>query len=144
MNYDSIIPKMGEVYFINFHGVNSEQSGWRPGLIIQNNTGNLYSPNIIALPLTSSLKKLNQPTHVLIHAIDSGLEIDSMVLCENPVCISKKCIGKFITTLSDNYMQKVSEAFLISTPAISFIDMEKLESIIEYASKLNMIEAYSS
>lgn len=55
----SISPKIGEVYLMNFGGTESEQSGWRPGLIFQNNIGNEYSPNVIALPLTTSLKSQN-------------------------------------------------------------------------------------
>ena len=61
-------PQIGDVYHMYFSGDGNEQQGWRPGLVFQNNVGNKYSPNIIALPLTSSLKKLNQPTHVLLPA----------------------------------------------------------------------------
>lgn len=50
-------PRIGEVYNMYFNGTGSEQSGWRPGVVFQNNIGNSKSPNIIALPLTSSLKK---------------------------------------------------------------------------------------
>ena len=64
-------------------------SGWRPGVVFQNNIGNAKSPNIIALPLTTCLKKLNMPTHVLVRADESGLKKDSMVLCENPERMSR-------------------------------------------------------
>lgn len=50
-------PQIGEVYLMKFSGSGSEQVGWRPGLVFQNNVGNSFSPNIIALPLTSSIKK---------------------------------------------------------------------------------------
>lgn len=99
------VPQIGEVYLMKFGGSGSEQSGWRPGVVFQNNMGNAYSPNIIALPLTSSLKKTNQPTHVIIKAADSGLRRDSMVLCENPERMSKERLGQYITTLSEEYMK---------------------------------------
>lgn len=86
------VPQIGEVYLMKFGGSGSEQSGWRPGVVFQNNMGNAYSPNIIALPLTSSLKKTNQPTHVIIKAADSGLRRDSMVLCENPERMYRKYV----------------------------------------------------
>lgn len=89
-NHKERVPQIGEVYLMKFGGSGSEQSGWRPGVVFQNNMGNAYSPNIIALPLTSSLKKTNQPTHVIIKAADSGLRRDSMVLCENPERMSKE------------------------------------------------------
>ena len=59
-------PQIGEVYLMKFSGSGSEQVGWRPGLVFQNNVGNSHSPNVIALPLTSSIKKTSQPTHVFV------------------------------------------------------------------------------
>ena len=112
------VPQIGEVYWKKFGGSGSEQSGWRPGVVFQNNMGNAYSPNIIALPLTSSLKKTNQPTHVIIKAADSGLRRDSMVLCENPERMSKERLGQYITTLSVEHIKQVAEANLLETCAI--------------------------
>ena len=40
------------------------------------------------------MKKQNQPTHVILPAEDTGLEYDSMVLCENPQPLPKDRIGK--------------------------------------------------
>lgn len=130
-------PMLGEVYLMEFSGTNSEQSGFRPGLVFQNNTGNRHSPNVIALPLTTSIKKMGQPTHVLLGAKDSGLKYDSVVLCENPERMSKEKISHYITTLSDNQMRLVAEAYLLATSAISFLDDESLKSIREKAVKLN-------
>lgn len=119
-------PKIGEVYLMQFDGSESEQRGWRPGVVFQNNTGNKYSPNIIALPLTSAIKKAAQPTHVVIRSKDSGLAMDSMVLCENPECMSKKRIGRYLTTLSDEHMKDVAAASLIATSALSYLDVGSL------------------
>lgn len=129
--------KIGDIYLMKFTGDGSEQNGWRPGLVFQNNTGNACSPNIIALPLTSSLKKINQPTHVIIKANDSGLKKDSVVLCENPERMSKKKIGEYITTVSKDYIGKIAVANLLSSSAISFIEPEALLSIWQRACILN-------
>lgn len=130
-------PQIGEVYLMKFGGEGSEQSGLRPGLVFQNNTGNIYSPNIIALPITSSLKKSGQPTHVVLYASDTGLKRDSMVLCENPERLSKARIGRYITKLSERYMRQIAEASLLATSAISYLDVDLLCSIWERASTLN-------
>lgn len=130
-------PQIGEVYLMKFGGEGSEQSGIRPGLVLQNNMGNLYSPNIIALPITSSLKKAGQPTHVVLYADDTGLKRDSMVLCENPERLSKSKIGRYITKLSDDYMRQVAEASLLATSVISFLDVDLLHSIWVKALELN-------
>lgn len=130
-------PKIGDIYMMKFGGSANEQCGWRPGLVFQNNVGNTYSPNIIALPLTSVLKKANQPTHVVVRANDTGLKRDSMVLCENPERMSKERVGDYITTLSDAYMKQVAEASLLSSSVISFLDIELLVSVWKKAVALN-------
>lgn len=132
-------PQIGEIYLMKFSGDGCEQSGLRPGLVFQNNTGNIYSPNIIALPITSSLKKAGQPTHVILYSADTGLKRDSMVLCENPERLSKAKIGKYITKLSEKYMRQIAEASLLATSAISYLDVDLLHSIWKKASELNMM-----
>jgi len=131
-------PRIGEVYMMQFNGTGCEQNGWRPGVVFQNNTGNAFSPNIIALPLTSSIKKETQPTHVVIRAKDSGLTLDSMVLCENPECMSKHRIGKYLTTLSDEHMRDVAAANLIATSAVSYLDIASLLDIWATSVRLNV------
>lgn len=133
------VPKIGEVYNMYFSGTGSEQSGWKPGVVFQNNVGNVNSPNIIALPLTSSLKKLYMPTHVLVKSIDTGLKRDSMVICENPEKMSKDKVGIYVTTLPLHYMKEIAIANLIATSAISFIDKESLISTWEKAVQLNCV-----
>lgn len=130
---------IGEIYLIDFEGSGSEQTGKRPGVIFQNNTGNFHSPNIIALPLTSSLKKVSMPTHVLLRANETGLLKDSMVLCENPVCISKSKVGQYLTTLSPVYMEKIAIASLIATSAIAFIKEEIFLAVKKTAVELNTV-----
>lgn len=131
-------PRIGDIYLMNFSGSGSEQSGWRPGLVFQNNMGNAHSPNIIALPLTTAIKKKGQPTHVLISSEGTGLKADSMVLCENPERMSKSRLGQYITTLSDEYMAKVAAANLLSSSAISYIDPDVLLSLWQQAISLNI------
>lgn len=89
-----IKPKIGEVYLIDFPQDGHTQGGIRPGVIFQNDVGNKYSPNVVVLPLTTSIKKTSQPTHVYISSKNSGLRYDSIVLCENPISISKDRISK--------------------------------------------------
>lgn len=132
--------RIGDVYLMKFDGVGNEQQGWRPGLVFQNNVGNHYSPNIIALPFTTSIKKADQPTHVFIPCDRTGLRYDSMVLCENPERMSKTRIGRYLTTLSDFYMAKIAEANLLASSAISFIDPNKLMEIQRKAIQLNATE----
>lgn len=122
---------------MHFGGSGSEQGGWRPGLVFQNNTGNNFSPNIIALPLTSSIKKSSQPTHVVIPSKGTGLRKDSMVLCENPERMSKERIGNYITTVSDKYMSRIAAANLLASSAISYLEPDVLLDLWHQAIDLN-------
>lgn len=130
---------IGDVYMMNFSGVGSEQCGWRPGLVFQNNVGNKHSPCVIALPFTSSIKKTRQPTHVYIPAKDSGLVKDSILLCENPQRMSKSSIGRFITKLSDEQMRKVACASILASAAICFIPVDELLELQQKAVALNAV-----
>lgn len=122
-----------------FDGSGSEQRGWRPGVVFQNNTGNRFSPNIIALPLTSCIKKRNQPTHVFLDSRNTGLRRDSLVLCENPERMSKEKIGDYITTLSGEYMEQIATAGLLASSVISFLTEKKLMEIWRLANSLNSV-----
>lgn len=131
---------IGEVYLVEFTGVGSEQQGLRPALVFQNNTGNRCSPNIIVLPMTSVKKKLHMPTHVLIRASQSGLTRDSVILCENPECVSVERVGAYLTTLNDEQMKDVAAASLLASSAISFIDESSLRALHKRAVRLNRIK----
>ena len=133
------VPHIGEIYNMYFGGTGSEQSGWRPGVVFQNNIGIANSPNIIALPLTSSIKKLYMPTHVLVKSAETGLRRDSIVICENPEKMSKEKVGKYITTLPQKYMREIAIASLIATSAISFLDKDSLILVWEKAVRMNCV-----
>lgn len=131
-------PKFGDVYMMRFDGDASEQCGLRPGVVFQNNVGNLYSPNLIALPMTSSIKKMHQPTHVFLPAKDTCLIRDSIVLCENPQRMSKERLGKYLGHLTDFYMKQISEANLLATGAVSMLDFDTLVRVWERSVRMNV------
>ena len=98
--YDIVQADLGQV-------VGSEQGGIRPVLIIQNNTGNIFSSCTIVMPLSSKLKSLNQPTHTLIRkSVDTGLKTDSVLLGEQMRVISSQRIIKKIGTVTDENEKK--------------------------------------
>lgn len=133
------VPQIGDIYMVDFDGTGSVQSGIRPAIVFQNNTGNVCSPNLVVLPLTSRLKKISMPTHVIIRSKDSGLVKDSMALCENPQCISKDKLGRYITTLSDDYMKQIAAASIIASSAISFMDIDLIMKAWKTAIQLNAV-----
>lgn len=71
----------------------SEQGGIRPAVIVQNNKGNKHSPTVLVVPMTSKIRRIDMPTHNIVHKTDrNGLDTDSMLLGEQTTAIDKKRI----------------------------------------------------
>ena len=103
--------KRGELYYADLSPVvGSEQGGVRPILIVQNDTGNKYSPTVIAAAVTSKLSKAKLPTHIEINANDFGLN----KLLEQIRTLDKRRLKERIGELSPPTMKKVNAALLIS------------------------------
>jgi mRNA interferase MazF len=110
-----LVIKRGDIYYADLSPVvGSEQGGVRPVLIVQNDTGNKYSPTVIAAAITSQINKAKLPTHIEISAKEYGLPKDSVILLEQIRTIDKKRLKEKIGHLDDELMEKVNEALGIS------------------------------
>lgn len=97
----------GEIYLIDLcNQVGSEQSGVRPAIIVQNDSGNIHSPTTIVCPLTSKKKNLSA-THVILTPEDAGVITDSTVLCEQVRVIDKARIRKKLGEVKN--MKKIND-----------------------------------
>ena len=73
-----MIIRRGDMFYADLSPVvGSEQGGIRPVLIVQNDTGNKYSPTVIAAAITSQMNKNKLPTHIEIGSDTFGLKADS-------------------------------------------------------------------
>ncbi len=107
--------KRGEIYFADLSPVvGSEQGGVRPVLIIQNDTGNKFSPTVIVAAITSQLSKAKIPTHIELSSSEYGLQKDSVVLLEQIRTIDKRRLKEKVCELDSQKMRKVNVAILIS------------------------------
>ena len=105
----------GDIYYADLSPViGSEQGGIRPGLVIQNDIGNKYSPTVIITAITSQINKAKLPTHIEISAEDYGLNKDSVILLEQLRTIDKKRLREKIGHLNESFMLRVDEALSIS------------------------------
>ena len=111
-----MVIKRGDMFYADLSPVvGSEQGGVRPVLIIQNDTGNKYSPTVIAAAITSQTGKNKLPTHIEIGSDDNGLKSDSVVLAEQSRTIDKSRLKEKIGHIDDNsVMSKVNNAIGIS------------------------------
>ncbi|MBL0389305.1 type II toxin-antitoxin system PemK/MazF family toxin [Tumebacillus sp. ITR2] len=113
--------KRGDIYFADLSPVvGSEQGGFRPVLIIQNDIGNRFSPTVIVAAITAQIQKAKLPTHVEIDAKTYGLDRDSVILLEQIRTIDKQRLTDKITHLDDELMSRVNEALSISLGLIDF------------------------
>ena len=107
--------KRGELYYADLSPVvGSEQGGVRPILVVQNDTGNKYSPTIIAAAVTSQINKAKLPTHIEVSEGEFGLSKDSVILLEQIRTLDKRRLMEKIGTLSPVAMKRVNTALLIS------------------------------
>ena len=105
--------KSGEIYYADLSPiVGSEQGGFRPVLVLQNDKGNQYSPTTIVAAVTSKREKAGLPTHVKI-TID-GLKTSSIVLLEQLRTIDKTRLGDYAGRLNKDTMGKVDHALITS------------------------------
>ena len=97
-----MVIKRGDMFYADLSPVvGSEQGGIRPVLIIQNDTGNKYSPTVIAAAITSQMGKTKLPTHIEIGSSNNGLKTDSVVLTEQIRTIDKSRLKERIGHIDD-------------------------------------------
>lgn len=105
----------GEMYYADLNPViGSEQGGVRPVLVIQNNTGNRYSPTVIVAAMSGKIiEKADLPTHYKVRAY-AGLDEESLILLEQIRTIDKKRLGDYIGQLEQNDMEQVDRCIAVS------------------------------
>ena len=107
--------KRGDIYYADLSPVvGSEQGGVRPVLIVQNDTGNRYSPTVIAAAITSQTNKAKLPTHIALSAPDHGLPRDSVVLLEQVRTLDKSRLRERMGRLDEPAMHQVDNAIAVS------------------------------
>ena len=108
--------KWGDVVFVDFtdNARDSEQSGIRPAIIIQNDKGNEHSPTTIVASITSQEKRY-LPTHVVVKPYQSGLNKVSTILMEQIRTIDKsRIISKVGHIETDWLKEKIKKSLTIS------------------------------
>lgn len=105
----------GEMYFADLSPViGSEQGGYRPVLVIQNNVGNFHSPTVIVAALSGQIDtKAVLPTHHIVRAY-AGLNEESVILLEQIRTVDKRRLQNYIGQLNENDMEQVDHCLAIS------------------------------
>ena len=131
VSYDNI--KFGEVYSVLFEPNNMHKiSGWHPCIVISNNVGNKFSPNVHIIPVTTKNKGL--PTHVKL-TVEDGFKSDCYAQCESSFPISKGLLKYRLFTLPEEKMIEIGKAFAISIPFAALMNCEDLMQTADAAKK---------
>lgn len=131
--------KRGEMYWCDFgEPYGSEQGGYRPAIIIQNDSGNLWSPTTIVIPCTTA-HKAKLPTHCVCtfssqNIIDYDLEragtAKNVFLAEHIYTVAKARLRKYIGTLTPRFMEilqeKIDIALHLSRETKTVVKQEKV------------------
>ena len=120
--------RRGDIYHADLDPVfGSEQGGYRPVLVIQNNIGNQYSPTVIVAAITSK-EKMKLPTHIAVPEME-GLEKDSVVLLEQLRTLDKRRLENYVCTLGRTEMEKINKAIRRSTGIPKIIEKPLVVSL---------------
>lgn len=106
--------KKGEIYLIDLgKRIGSEQGGIRPGLVIQNNIGNKYSPTVIIATITSKTKN-NLPTHFFLQKGNGGIKENSTVLFEQILTVDKTRLIRKVGEVTATTLSEMDKCAMVS------------------------------
>lgn len=88
-------------------------------MVIQNDVGNRFSPNVIVANISSQVPSRAYPTNLIIRQgaelhVGSGLDRDSVVQAENIFTINKSVISQKIGTFGNRAMQLIDQCLRLS------------------------------
>lgn len=116
----------GGIYLVQMgKGIGSEQSGMRPFLVLQNDKGNESSFTHTGVPLSTELKSLYLPTHIVV-AASKCLEYASVILVEQLRSLSRKRFVSYLGKLDTNTLNKVEVAVNIQLGLKDIRDIDKI------------------
>lgn len=107
--------KRGEIWLASLDPTKgSEQSGKRPIIIFQNESISKYTITVIAIPLTTNLKRALLPTCVLIPKSDSSVKIDSVALCHQMRVLDKTRLIHKIGEITPEILENIDKCVMFT------------------------------
>lgn len=107
--------RRGDVILVPFPFITDfSQSKPRPALIVQNDVGNRYSPNLIVAAISSKVPDKDYPTNHHLRAGTAGLDRDSVVLTSVILTIPKSSALKRLGHLDEADVQAVDACLRVS------------------------------
>ena len=101
-------PRRMEIWYarLPLNRKTSVQGGARPVIIVSNDISNERSGTVTVVPLTTQLKHLEMPTHVVIEGV---MDETSMALAEQVMTIDKRSLVRMVTECKE-YEEEIEAA----------------------------------
>jgi mRNA interferase MazF len=106
--------RRGDVVLVLYPFASGRGASHRPALIVQNNRDNSRLDNTIIAQITTNMRHVNDPAHLLIpwgtpEAQHAGVLHDSVVSCHNLATVHEDRIQRVIGHLSEAVMHRIDE-----------------------------------
>jgi len=107
--------KRGEIWLADLNPTRgSEQAGIRPVLIFQNDMVSEFTTTVLAIPLTTNLRRASLPSCVQISKGEGGLASDSVVLCHQLRVLDKTRLQRKLGTVSQETFGAIESRVLFT------------------------------
>lgn len=127
----------GDIYYIlHNEATGSEQKRRRPAVIVSNDIGNVHSPVVEVVFLTTNLKRW-LPTHTEIRSTPSR----SKALCEQVTTIDKSRISDYIGKVTKEEIKNIEKAIKISL-SIEESEEIKMNELIKVGNQKIIVKEY--
>jgi len=107
--------KRGDIWLADLNPVRgSEQAGTRPVLIFQNDAVNQFTTTVLAIPLTTNLRRALLPSCIQISKGEGGLVSDSVALCHQLRTLDKTRLEHKIGAITQQTIAAVENCVLFT------------------------------
>ena len=111
-----MIVKRGEIWLANLDPTRgSEQAGTRPALLFQNDLVSRFTTTVLAIPLTTNLRRAALPSCVKLSQGEGGLASDSVALCHQLRVLDKTRLQRKLGTVSQATIASIENCVLFTT-----------------------------
>ena len=105
----------GEIWLADLNPTQgSEQAGVRPVIVFQNNIISKFSTTVLAIPLTTNLRRASLPTAVQISKGEAGLDEPSVALCHQLRALDKTRLRRKLGTISSATLSAIEACRLFT------------------------------
>lgn len=111
--------KRGDIWLADLNpSRGSEQAGHRPVVIFQNDVINKFTTTILAIPLTTNLRRAALPSCVQVPQGDGGVANDSVALCHQLRVLDKTRLHRRLGTVSQQTIIAIERCVLFTLGVI--------------------------